>query len=121
MGKSRNTTELQSLPSIGPSLALALEDLGFGTPDDLHGQDPQRMFTDLCELRGEKIDRCVLYCFRCAVYAVTSSDGDPELAKWWNWKDQPLRFQQVAAGKWRTAPTRTGPHGGSIEIKDPGE
>ena len=88
MGKPRNTTELQSLPSIGPSLAQDLRDLGFRAPVDLHGQDPEQMFTDLCELRGQKIDRCVLYSFRCAVYSVTSSDKDPELAKWWNWKDR---------------------------------
>jgi len=48
------------------------------------------MYTDLCELRGQKIDRCVLYSFRCAVYSVTSSDKDSELAKWWNWKGREL-------------------------------
>ena len=87
MKKPRNSTELQSLPSIGPSLARCLNDLGFHAPHDLHGQDPETMFTDLCELRGERIDRCVLYSFRCAVHSVTSHDEDPELLKWWNWKD----------------------------------
>ena len=77
MGKARITTDLQSLPSIGPSLARCLGDLGFRAPADLHGQDPERMFADLCELRGEKIDRCVLYSFRCAVHAVVSADEDP--------------------------------------------
>ena len=90
MGKPRNTTELQSLPSIGPSLAQDLRDLGYRAPVDLHGQDPERMFADLCELRGQAIDRCVLYSFRCAVHAVVSHDDDPELRKWWNWKDRTL-------------------------------
>jgi hypothetical protein len=90
MAKTKDPTDLQSLPSIGPSLAQDLRDLGFHAPADLHGQDPERMFTDLCELRGQKIDRCVLYSFRCAVHAVISSDKDPELAKWWNWKDRTL-------------------------------
>ena len=90
MAKPRNTTELQSLPSIGPSLERALRDLGYRAPADLHGQDPERMFAELCELRGQKIDRCVLYSFRCAVHAVVSRDKDPELAKWWNWKDRTL-------------------------------
>ncbi len=81
---------LQSLPGIGPSLASCLHDLGLHNPADLHGRDPERMFTDLCEFRGEKIDRCVLYTFRCAVYAVSTTRHDPELLKWWNWKDQAL-------------------------------
>ena len=90
MGKSRNPTELQSLPSIGPSLAKDLKDLGFRDPVDLHDQDPERMYADLCQLRGQKIDRCVLYSFRCAVHFVTSDDKNPELAKWWNWKGRKL-------------------------------
>lgn len=90
MKKPTDTNELQSLPSIGPSLARDLRDLGLHVPEDLHGQDPEKMFSDLCELRGQSIDRCVLYSFRCAVYAVVSDDEDPELRKWWNWKDRTL-------------------------------
>jgi hypothetical protein len=48
------------------------------------------MYADLCQLRGQKIDRCVLYSFRCAVHFVTSDDKNPELAKWWNWKGRKL-------------------------------
>ncbi|MGB5623819.1 MAG: helix-hairpin-helix domain-containing protein [Gammaproteobacteria bacterium] len=87
MGKPTDPTQLQSLPSIGPSLARDLVDLGLHAPADLRGRDPEQMFADLCRLRGEKIDRCVLYSFRCAVYAATSKDLDPERKKWWNWKD----------------------------------
>ena len=81
---------LQVLPGIGPSLARTLRDLGFREPADLHGGDPERMFDDLCEIRGQKIDRCVLYVFRCVVYAVAAGQKDPELLKWWNWKDRTL-------------------------------
>jgi hypothetical protein len=84
------STDLQSLPGIGPSLAKALRDLGFKTPTELHGRNPETMYADLCKLRGERIDRCVLYAFRCAVHAVASNDTDPELRKWWNWKDRAL-------------------------------
>jgi hypothetical protein len=90
MNKPTDSTDLQSLPSIGPSLAQDLRDLGFRVPSDLHGQDPNKMYSDLCELRGQAIDRCVLYSFRCAVHAVISNDEDPELRKWWNWKDRGL-------------------------------
>lgn len=81
---------LQELPSIGPSLALDLRALGYDAPSDLANEDPERMYKDLCSLRGERIDPCVLYSFRCAVYAATTGDSDPELRKWWNWKDRRL-------------------------------
>ena len=42
----------------------------------------------LSALRGRKMDRCVLYVFRCAVYFASESEHDPELLKWWNWKDR---------------------------------
>lgn len=80
-------TSFEDLPGIGPSLAKDLLDLGFHLPSDLRGQDPERMFADLCELRGQKIDRCVLYAFRCAVYGVSTAKPDPERLKWWNGKD----------------------------------
>ncbi len=90
MRKPTDSSDLQSLPSIGPSLAQDLRDLGFHAPDDLHGQDPEKMYADLCKIRDQAIDRCVLYSFRCAVHAVSTDDDDPELLKWWNWKDRPL-------------------------------
>ncbi len=85
MGQSLQA--LQALPGIGPSMAADLQDLGFREPADLRGEDPEKMYFDLCALRGQKIDRCVLYVFRCAVYAATNDSPDPELLKWWSWKD----------------------------------
>lgn len=82
--------DLRSLPGIGPSLAADLRELGFRETGDLHGADPERMYADLCELRGVRQDPCVLYTFRCAVYAVTARERDPELLKWWNWKGRTL-------------------------------
>jgi len=90
MTRPKDDTGLRALPSIGSSLARDLEDLGFRAPNDLHGQDPEKMYADLCELRGHHVDRCVLYSFRCAVHAVVSDDDDPELRKWWNWKNRTL-------------------------------
>jgi hypothetical protein len=45
------------------------------------------MYDNLRVMRGGYMDRCVLYVFRCAVYYAGNSDHDPELLKWWNWKD----------------------------------
>ena len=79
--------KLETIPGVGPSIAKALSDLGIREVSDLRSSDPERMFTELCELRGEPIDRCVLYVFRCAVYFASETHPDPELLKWWNWKD----------------------------------
>ena len=79
--------ELQEIPGIGPSLARDLLDLGYCRVDQLRGADPARMYERLMALRGEHVDRCVLYVFRCAVYYAGRKRHDPELLKWWSWKD----------------------------------
>lgn len=79
-------SSLQSLPGVGPSLAADLEDLGYDRAGDLIGQDPETMYERLCAMRGARLDPCVLYVFRCAVYAAGAERPDPEKLKWWNWK-----------------------------------
>jgi hypothetical protein len=68
-------------------MARDLIDLGYRSVSGLKGEDPETMYRKLCELRGQQIDRCVLYEFRCAVYFAGAKQPDPELLKWWNWKD----------------------------------
>ncbi len=80
--------DLQRIPGIGPSMAQDLLDLGYDRVEDLDDQDPQEMYDRLAALRGGTMDRCVLYVFRCAVYFAENSEHDPELLKWWNWKDR---------------------------------
>ena len=77
----------QVIPGIGKSLAHDLIDLGYHKIKDLQGEDPSEMYEKLCSLRGQKIDRCVLYVFKCAIYYVNNPIHEPELLKWWNWKD----------------------------------
>ena len=85
--KQRDAKDLQSIPGVGPSIARDLHDLGFRAVRDLAGQDPEKMFRRLCDLRGARIDRCVLYVFRSATYFAGNRVHDPELLKWWNWKE----------------------------------
>lgn len=90
-GKNRNGSfdpSLESIPGIGPSLAGALRSIGIDWPEDLKGKNPETLFQELCDLEGKQVDRCVLYTFRCAVYYAGNQEHDPELLKWWNWKDR---------------------------------
>jgi hypothetical protein len=81
---------LQVIPGIGPSLAADLRDLGVRKVADLKARDPEVMYQELNAMRGVRLDPCVLYVFRCAVYFARTSRPNPELLKWWNWKDRTL-------------------------------
>lgn len=79
--------ELQSIPGVGPSIAADLYELGVHSIAHLEGNSPESLYEQLCVLRGQHIDRCVLYVFRCAVYYASHKTHDPGLLKWWRWKD----------------------------------
>lgn len=81
---------LESIPGVGPSIARDLRDLGYRDVSDLHDADPEAMYAQLNTISGEHQDQCVLYVFRCAVYFASEEVHDPELLKWWAWKDRNL-------------------------------
>ncbi len=85
--KARGKSPLEVVPGVGPSIASCLEDLGVRGLPDLRRRSPEALYGKLCRLRGGHVDRCVLYVFRCAVYYAGRDEHDPELLKWWNWKD----------------------------------
>ncbi|HLE34022.1 MAG TPA: helix-hairpin-helix domain-containing protein, partial [Bacteroidota bacterium] len=43
-----------------------------------------------CRQQGVRIDPCLLYVFRCAVYYASTPKPKPELLKWWHWKRRRL-------------------------------
>ncbi len=79
--------DLQRIPGVGPSLSKNLLRLGYKSVESLKEEDPESMYARLMELEGHHVDRCVLYVFRCAVYFASEQEHDPELLKWWSWKD----------------------------------
>lgn len=82
--------ELQTLPGVGPSIARDLRALGVRSMAMLARRDPERLYARLNRLRGIRQDPCVLYTFRCAIYAARTSRPQTALLKWWNWKDRRL-------------------------------
>ena len=87
--------ELQTLPAVGPSIAADLYRLGIRSTRGLAARDPETLYRDHCRQKGMIVDRCVLYSFRCAVYAARTARPKRELLLWWNWKDRTLPGRRV--------------------------
>jgi hypothetical protein len=83
----KKTSVFTIIPGVGNAVARDLENLGYKNVSDLKGEDPQKMYDRLSDLQGIKVDRCMLYTFRCAVYFASNEKHDPTLLKWWNWKE----------------------------------
>jgi hypothetical protein len=82
--------ELQVIPGVGPSIAEDLYELGIRRVAELKGKDPERLYSRRCTQVGMRIDRCLLYVFRCAVYYASHNRHNPDLLKWWNWKNRKI-------------------------------
>ena len=81
------TDELERIPGVGKSIAQDLRHLGITSTRQLKGKDPEKLYKRLCNFKASPVDRCMLYILRCAVYYASTNDPDPNLLKWWNWKD----------------------------------
>jgi hypothetical protein len=79
--------DFRRIPGVGRTIAEDLWSLGFRSTAELRGGDPEALYERLCELQGVRVDRCMLYVLRCAVYFASSERHDPELLEWWSWKD----------------------------------
>lgn len=85
--EKQSLKELQIIPGVGKSVAKNLYDIGIKKVSDLKGKDPEKLYQKSNKLVGALQDLCLLYTFRCAVYFAESTNPNPELLKWWNWKD----------------------------------
>lgn len=86
MDKKEILKEFQKIASVGKAVAEDLYNLGYRSLNDLKDEDPERMYVKMCEYSGVRLDKCVLYTFRCVVYFASNEKHDPEKLKWWNWK-----------------------------------
>ncbi len=88
MLKSAGANELMNIPGVGKIIAQDLAELGIKRISDLKRKNPEKLYERFCGMKGTRIDPCLLYVFRCAVYYASNTEHDPELLKWWNWKDK---------------------------------
>lgn len=84
MGK----TDLLNIPGVGVSIKEDFISLGYTNVESLKDANPEVLYEKLCEKTGTKIDRCVLYVFRCAVYYASTDNPNKEKLKWWDFKDE---------------------------------
>jgi hypothetical protein len=86
--KSTIIKELRRIPGVGVSIAEDLYNQEVYSIADLNGMDPEMMYAKACAIQDTRLDPCLLYTFRCAVYYASHKRHNPELLKWWNWKDR---------------------------------
>ena len=81
-------SELRKIPGVGKETEKDLIRLGYPTIESLKSADPEELYEQDCILQNQKIDRCQLYVYRCAVYFAKTEHPEPEKLKWWNWKER---------------------------------
>lgn len=84
--KAESLKDLQRIPGIGKACAQDLWNLGVRKVSDLKSKNPELLYKKLCVMQGGRVDRCMLYTFRCAVYFASHKAHDPAKLLWWNWK-----------------------------------
>lgn len=63
-------------------MVVMLNEIGVKEIADLKGKDPLKLYEATCEKRAERMDPCVLYTYRCAVYvAETAQDNNSRVTQ----------------------------------------
>lgn len=83
-----DSKDLEQIPGVGKSIAQDIANIGIHSVGQLKGQNPDKLYHKLCVFKASPVDRCMLYVLRCAVYYASNTKHDPQLLKWWNWKDK---------------------------------
>ena len=76
---------LQDLVSIGPAMLRDLKLLGIQNIPQLKRQNPRRMYSELCRLKGTDQDICCLDVFTAAVAQAKNPHLPAEQRQWWHW------------------------------------
>ena len=87
MNKQKIVADFRKIPGVGKQIAQDFWDIGLRSLGDLKNADPEKLYQRLCDFQNCRVDRCMLYVFRCAVYFASSVEHDQKKLKWWYWKD----------------------------------
>ncbi|MEO5979602.1 MAG: helix-hairpin-helix domain-containing protein [Chryseolinea sp.] len=88
--KSASIKSLTKIPGVGKVVAMDLYEMGYKSFEDLKGENPEKMYIEHNDQKGQVQDVCMLYTFRCAVYFANTygQKQDPIKLKWWSWMDE---------------------------------
>lgn len=76
---------LRDLVSVGPAIENDFHLLGIRTVAELAQKDPERLYSRLCKVTGQKQDPCVLDTFRAAVAQARDPFLPHQQCQWWYW------------------------------------
>ena len=79
------TRQLRDLVSIGPAMLKDFELLGINSVAQLRRRSPEKMYKELCRLRGRRLDPCCLDVFVAAVAQAKDPQLPIEQRQWWYW------------------------------------
>ena len=82
-------SDLRQVPGIGAKKEQELISLGYPDLASLKTADPDELYLRLCAEKGEQMDKCVLYAFRCAVAYARDPAPNPAEYRWWYFCDAP--------------------------------
>jgi hypothetical protein len=77
--------KLIDLVSVGPAMLEDFDLLGITSVSQLRRRSPERMYRELCRVRGQRIDPCCLDVFVAAVAQAKDPDLPIEQRQWWYW------------------------------------
>jgi hypothetical protein len=98
---------LEDLVSVGPAMLKDFELLGIESLSQLRRRSPQRMYRDLCRIRGQRIDPCCVDVFVAAVAQAKDPHLPVEQRQWWYWS-RLRKTRESSAERDRTAAAALG-------------
>jgi nucleotidyltransferase/DNA polymerase involved in DNA repair len=80
--------QLDDLISVGPATVRDLNSLGIRSIPQLARANPEKLYSKLCRLRGQRMDPCCLDVFSAAVAQARNPNLPTEKCVWWYWSRQ---------------------------------
>ena len=77
--------QLGDLISVGPAMLRDFDMLGIRSVAQLAKQNPERMYSKMERLTGQRQDPCVLDVFQAAVAQARNPRLPAEQCQWWYW------------------------------------